>query len=59
MYFNAGSESRRLREGDMIFRISNGAKIAAEAVGTYLLRLPSCVRLDLKDCYYVSELVRI
>ena len=47
-------ESRRLKEGDMIFQIDNGAKIAAEAVGTYPLRLPSSIRLDLKDCYYVS-----
>ena len=27
-------ESRRLRKDDMIFRISNGAKVTAEAVGT-------------------------
>ena len=40
MYFNAGSiESRRLREGDIILRIGNGAKITVEAVGTYPLRL--------------------
>ena len=46
-------ESRRLREGDMILRVGNGAKVAAETVGTYPLRLPSSVRLNLKDCYYV------
>ena len=38
----------------MILRVDNGAKIAAETVGTYSLQLPSRVRLDLKDCYYVS-----
>ena len=38
----------------MIFRIGNGAKIAAEVVETYPLRLPSGVRLDLKDYYYIS-----
>ena len=38
----------------MIFQVNNGAKVAAEAVGTYPLRLPSDVRLDLKDCYYIS-----
>ena len=38
----------------MILRIGNGAKIAAEAIGTYPLRLLSAVRLDLKDCYYIS-----
>ena len=37
----------------MILRISNGAKVAAEAVGTYPLRLSSGVRLHLKDYYYV------
>ena len=38
----------------MILRIGNGTKIAAETVGTNPLRSPSGVRLDLKDCYYVS-----
>ena len=38
----------------MILRVGNGAKVAAEVVGTYPLRLPSDVRLNLKDCYYVS-----
>ena len=38
----------------MILRIGNGAKIAAEAIGIYPLRLLSAVRLDLKDCYYIS-----
>ena len=37
----------------MILWIDNGAKIAVEIIGTYTLRLPSGVRLDLKDCYYV------
>ena len=43
-----------MREGDMIFRIGNKAKVATETVGTYPLWLPSGVRLDLKDYYYVS-----
>ena len=43
-------ESRKLREGDMILRIDNGAKVATEAIGTYSFRLPFGVRLDLKDC---------
>ena len=46
-------ESRRLRKGDMILQIDNGAKVAIEVIGTYPLRLPSHVRLDLKDYYYV------
>ena len=37
----------------MILRIDNGAKITVKTVGTYHLRLPSGVRLDLKNYYYV------
>ena len=47
-------ESRRLRKDNMIFSIDNGTRVAVEAVGTYLLRLPSNFRLDLRDCYFVS-----
>ena len=46
-------KSKRLREGGMILWVSNGAKVAVETVGTYLFRLSSGVRLDLKDCYYI------
>ena len=46
-------ESKRLRESDMILRVGNGAKVTAEAVGTYPLQLSSNFRLDLKDCYFV------
>ena len=38
----------------MTLRISNGAKVTTEVVGTYPLRLLSGFRLDLKDCYFVS-----
>ena len=30
-------DSRRLRDGDMILRVGNGARVAAVAVGTYPL----------------------
>ena len=46
-------KSRRLRKGDMILRIDNGAKITAEVIGTYPLRLLLGFRLDLKDCYFI------
>ena len=46
-------ESRRLRKGDMILRINNGAKIAEEAINTHPLRLPLDFRLDLKDYYFI------
>ena len=42
-------DSRRLRDGDMILRVGNGARVAAVAVGTYPLRLPSGLDLVLKD----------
>ena len=45
--------SRRLRQGDMILQIDNGAKVATEVIETYPLRLLSNFRLDLKDCYFV------
>ena len=47
-------KSRRLRKGDMILRINNGAKITVEVVGTYSLQLSSKFRLYLKDYYFIS-----
>ena len=37
----------------MILCIENGARVAAMAMGTYPLQLPSGLDLVLKDCYYV------
>ena len=37
----------------MILRVDNRAKIATETIATYPLQLPSDIRLDLKDYYYV------
>ena len=37
----------------MILQISNGARVATEAIGTYPLWLSSDFRLILKDCYYI------
>ena len=51
-------ESRRLRDGDMILCIGNGARVAAMAVGTYPLRLPLGLDLVLRDCYYVPAASR-
>ena len=47
-----------LREGDIILRVSNGAKVITEAVGTYPLRLSLGFRLDLKDRYYVPVAIQ-
>ena len=46
-------ESRRLRDGEMILRIRNGARVAVVAVETYPLRLLLGLDLVLRDCYYV------
>ena len=51
-------DSRRLRDGDMILHIGNGARVAAVAMETYPLRLPSGLDLVLKDCYYVPAASR-
>ena len=51
-------ESRRLRDGDMILRIENGARVAAVAVGTYPLRLRLGLDLVLRDYYYVPAASR-
>ena len=51
-------EVRGLREGEITLQISNRARIAAVAVGTYPLRLPLGVSLILKDYYYVSVVSR-
>ena len=41
-------ESRRLRDGKMILRIGNRARVAAVIVGTYPLRLPLVLDLFLE-----------
>ena len=46
-------ESRRLRDGEMILRIENGARVATVAVGSYPLRLSLGLDLVLRDYYYV------
>ena len=51
-------DSRRLRDGEMILCIENGARVATMAVGTYPLRLPSGLDLVLRDCYYVPAASR-
>ena len=36
----------------------SGEPIQAEAIGTYLLLLPSGNILELKDCYYVPNIIK-
>ena len=49
--------SRKLLKGDMILRMGNGAKVAAEAIGDVKLELGDS-SLYLNDCLYVPSLIK-
>ncbi|KAK8569291.1 hypothetical protein V6N12_007821 [Hibiscus sabdariffa] len=49
---------RTLAKGDVDLRVGNGARVAALAVGTYVLSLPSGLNLNLKNCYFVPSLTK-
>ena len=51
-------DSRELTKGEVDLRVGNGAKVAALAVGTYVLTLPSGLHLELSNCYYVPAISR-
>ena len=40
-------------KGKVDLRVGNGARVAALAIGTYALTLPSGLVLQLSNCYYV------
>jgi len=42
-----------LARGEVQFFVGNGARVAAIAVGTFPLTLPSGMVLELSKCYYV------
>ncbi|VFQ85570.1 unnamed protein product [Cuscuta campestris] len=44
-------QSRRLARGEIELRVGNGAPVAALAIGTYSLVLPSGLMLELNDCF--------
>ena len=50
--------SRQLKKGEVSLRVGNGAKVAALAVGSYELTLPSRILLVLDNCYYVPTMCR-
>ena len=52
------TDSRKVRPGEINLRVGNGAKVAAERVGTYKLDLPSGFSLQLNNCYFVPSIVR-
>ncbi|XP_070005434.1 uncharacterized protein [Nicotiana sylvestris] len=49
--------SRRLNNGEINLQVGNGAKVAAIAVGSIFLLMPSDKVLMLDDCYYVPKFV--
>ncbi|WJX23766.1 hypothetical protein P8452_12955 [Trifolium repens] len=51
-------ESRELAKVEVDLRVGNGARVAALAVGTYDLALPSGLIIQLKNCYYVPAISR-
>lgn len=51
-------KTRSLTKGEVDLRVGNGARVAAIAVGTYSLSLPTGLILELKECYYVPALTK-
>jgi hypothetical protein len=47
---------KRFARDDVDLRVRNGAKVAALAIGTYSLSLPSGLVLELNNCYFVHAL---
>jgi transposase InsO family protein len=50
--------SRTLARGEVDLRVGNGARVAALAVGTFHLSLPSGLVLELNNCYHVPAISR-
>lgn len=50
--------SRRLSKGEVTLRVGNGANVAALAIGTCCLTLPSRSSLELSGCLYIPEVIR-
>ncbi|XP_070057788.1 uncharacterized protein [Nicotiana tomentosiformis] len=49
--------SMRLKKGEVNLQVGNGAKVAAIAVGSISLIMPSGKVLMLDDCYYVPKFI--
>ena len=52
------TKSRMLKKGEVELRVGNGARVAALAIGTVSLALPSGMILELNKCYYVPAISR-
>jgi len=56
---DAGNDQdRSVERGEVDFRVGNNARVAALAVGTMQLHLPSGFILELNNCYFVPSLSR-
>ena len=49
-------DTRKLDRSEVDLRVGNGARVAAVAVGTYELVLPTGLIFVLNNCYYVPSL---
>ncbi|KAL8104443.1 hypothetical protein AgCh_028601 [Apium graveolens] len=48
--------SRTLEEDEVILRMGNGARVAAEAIGSFHLHMPTGKTIVLNDCYFVPSI---
>ena len=51
-------DNRKLIKGESDLRVGNGARVAAVAIGTNVLNLPSCFCLYLDNCFCVPALMK-
>ena len=50
--------SRKLTKGESNLKVGNGARVAADAIRTYVLNLLSGFCLNLDGCFYGMPLTR-
>ena len=50
--------SRKLAKGESDLRVGNGVRVAAVAIGTYVLNLPSGLCINLDIFFYVPALTK-
>ncbi|KAK4390315.1 hypothetical protein Sango_2094800 [Sesamum angolense] len=50
--------SRKLSKDEVVLKLGDGKTVAAEAVGIINLVISDRVRLGLKDCYFVSSMIK-
>ncbi|XP_074303638.1 uncharacterized protein LOC141638108 [Silene latifolia] len=50
--------ARGLEKGEVDLRVGNGARVAALAIGTFYLELPSGLVIELDNCYHVPAISR-